>query len=322
MEQRGIVNMTRVMNLLTVVIVIAAVYFFSYQIQKLLSKFAQSMSKRVGTFATNKEFSINRYVYLHRTSIVAKVYNWLNEQLIAAGLKRIGVTPVGYALFWCIVSAVLSIVFKFVFGYSIILGIVTFMILMFIFMVLTRVFVSGQMERREADVMDALDLIIPEVGSGVKNAISRYQDNFAPSLQQDFKIFLSNIQDRGMSFEDSIIILSDSLGIIFKDFAQKAIFFEALGEEDMKGIFDDIVETNRQRRELRYHNNIAFTSLRTSFIISTLMTFGYFGFIMVTDSFSRYFFLKTNIGNALLVAIILIVFSVLSYIATIKSKSI
>ena len=170
--------------------------------------------------------------------------------------------------------------------------------------------------------MDALDLIIPEIGSGVKNAIARYVDNFSPSLQQDFKIFLSNIQDRGMSFEDAMFILADSLGNIFKDFAQKAVFYEALGEEDMRGIFDDIVETNRQRRELRYNNNLEFGVLRMSFIISSGITIGYFIFLMATDWFSRYFFLTTTWGNILLVAIVLTIFGVLSYIATIKSRAI
>ena len=191
-----------------------------------------------------------------------------------------------------------------------------------VFLVATRVFVAGKMEKREADVMDALDLIIPEIGSGVKNAIARYVDNFSPSLQQDFKIFLSNIQDRGMSFEDAMFILADSLGNIFKDFAQKAVFYEALGEEDMRGIFDDIVETNRQRRELRYNNNLEFGVLRLSFIISAGITIGYFIFLMATDWFSRYFFLTTTWGNILLVAIVLTIFGVLSYIATIKSRAI
>ena len=177
------------------------------------------------------------------------------------------------------------------------------------------------MERREEQVMDAIDLIIPELKNGVKNSIATYKDNFHPSLQGDFKSFLANIQDRGYSFPDAMFILSDSLGVIFKDFAQKSIFYEALGEPDMVDIFTDIVETNRLRRELRYTNNVAFGVLKTSFLISSLLTFGYFIFLMFTDTFSRQFFLTTDGGRILLVTILLVVFGVMSYITTIKSRA-
>ena len=116
-------------------------------------------------------------------------------------------------------------------------------------------------------------------------------------------------------------ILSDNLGIIFRDFAQKAIFYETLGEPDMVSIFDDIVETNRLRRELRYKNNIEFQTLKTSFVMSSVVTFGYFLFLMATDAFSRYFFLTTTPDIILLIVIILVVFGVLSYITTIKSRA-
>lgn len=314
--------MSRIILLITIVAIVAGVYFFSFQLQKFLSSAGTSISKKIGTFSTSREYAVQRYVYLHRSSLIAKLYNWINEQLIAAGMKRVGVTPVGYMLFWGTISAITAIVIGVICNLNVFLYVVIFFILVAVFLVATRVFVAGKMEKREADVMDALDLIIPEIGSGVKNAIARYVDNFSPSLQQDFKIFLSNIQDRGMSFEDAMFILADSLGNIFKDFAQKAVFYEALGEEDMRGIFDDIVETNRQRRELRYNNNLEFGVLRLSFIISAGITIGYFIFLMATDWFSRYFFLTTIWGNILLVAIVLTIFGVLSYIATIKSKAI
>lgn len=314
--------MSRIILLITIVAIVAGVYFFSFQLQKFLSSAGTSISKKIGTFSTSREYAVQRYVYLHRSSLIAKLYNWINEQLIAAGMKRVGVTPVGYMLFWGTISAITAIVIGIICNLNVFLYVVIFFILVAVFLVATRVFVAGKMEKREADVMDALDLIIPEIGSGVKNAIARYVDNFSPSLQQDFKIFLSNIQDRGMSFEDAMFILADSLGNIFKDFAQKAVFYEALGEEDMRGIFDDIVETNRQRRELRYNNNLEFDVLRLSFIISAGITIGYFIFLMATDWFSRYFFLTTTWGNILLVAIVLTIFGVLSYIATIKSRAI
>ena len=189
-------------------------------------------------------------------------------------------------------------------------------------LIMTRVMVSERMEKREADIMNAVDLIVPEAGNGIKNAIITYKDNFAPSLREDFSSFITNIQDRGYTFEDAMYILADNLGSVFKDFAQKAIYYEAVGEKEMLEIFSDITETNRLRRQLRDENSAAFITLKASFVVSVLMTLGYFIFLMFTDSFSRNFFLQETLGKILLIIIIFIVFMVLAYISTIKSKTI
>lgn len=313
--------MSQIIKLFCCIATVVLVYFFSFQLQVIIGKISLKFSKRVGTFSVNKEYAIQRYVFLHRNSPISKLYNWVNEQLIAIGLKRVGVTPVGYIIFWGIISVILTFVLQLFLGLDAFSSLFLCCILFVCILIMTRVLVAERMERRESDVMDAIDLIIPEVSGGVKNAILMYTDNFAPSLQSDFKAFVSNIQDRGYSFSDAMFILADSLGIIFKDFAQKAVFFEGLGEPDMIDIFADIVETNRLRRELRYRNNIKFGELKSSFIISSALTFGYFFFIMTTDDFSKHFFLTTMAGRLLLVVILLVVFGVLSYITTIKSRT-
>jgi hypothetical protein len=116
-------------------------------------------------------------------------------------------------------------------------------------------------------------------------------------------------------------MLSDSLGDVFKDFAQKAMYYEAMGE-DMQEIFTDITETNRLRRQIREENEQAFTELKTTFLVSVGMTFAYFVFLLITDDFSREFFLQKTVGKFLLIVILTIVFLVMSYITTIKSRAV
>lgn len=305
-----------------VVIAIIGVYFFSFQIQQNLAKFMNKFSKKIGTFSVSKEYSLQKYAYQHSRSPITKLYVWVNEQLIALGLKRQGVTVTGYLIFWGFAAVVLGTVISFIAKFGIFMTGIFWVVCFACMLIMTRVIVSERMEKREADVMNAIDLIVPEVGNGVKNAIVTYKDNFAPSLREDFLAFITNIQDRGYSFNDAMFILADNLGIVFQDFAQKAIYYEAIGEKEMIDIFSDITETNRLRRQLRDENNAAFMELKGSFIVSTLITCGYFGFIMVTDAFSRHFFLQVTFGKILLVVMILIVFLVLAYISTIKSKNI
>lgn len=305
-----------------VVAVIVVGYFLSFQAQKILAKGYKTFEKRLGSFTTRREYAIQRYVYQHRSSLAAKLYNWVNVQIIALGLKNLGVTPLGYLIFWGFVAFILTVIIALLSSMNIFMSTFFWGIIYACLLIMTRVVVSERMERRETDVMDSIDLIIPEIHNGVKNSILRYQDNFPLSLRPEFKSFVSNIQDRGYSFNDAMYILADQLGLIFYDFAQKAIFFEAIGEADMVDIFSDITETNRIRRELRDKNTTVFNGLKVSFIASAVITFGYFVFLIITDSFSRSFFLQNSIGKFLLIVIMLVVFGVLSFITTIKSRAI
>lgn len=296
------------------------VYFFSFQIQVQLSKFSSWFSRKIGVYSVTKEYYIQKYVYQHRKSPISRLYTWVNEQLIALGLKRQGVTPFGYVLFWGFVSIILGTVLVFILHLNFMFTVPFWCLTFFCLLVTTRVLVSERMEKREADIMNAVDLIVPEVRNGVKNAIIAYKDNFAPSLRDDFAAFISNIQDRGYSFDDAMYILADNLGIVFLDFAQKSIQYEKAGEYEMLDVFTDLTETNRLRRQLRDENTAIFAGLKTQFTVSVLMVVGYFLFLMVTDAFSRNFFLQNPVGQVMLIADVLIVFLVLAYISTIKSR--
>lgn len=298
------------------------IYFFSFQLQTTLAKLAKKFSEKLGVYSTSKEYALQRYVYQHSTSPVSKLYVWVNNQLAALGMKRLGVSVVGYLLFWAIIAFIMAIVLNVLTQMGLLFFPLMFLMIFVVTLVMTRVMVSERMEMREADIMNAIDLIVPEVHNGVKNAIVTYKDNFAPSVKDDFQAFITNIQDRGYTFDDAMYILADNLGLVFNDFAQKAIYFEAIGEREMVEIFADITETNRLRRQLRDENNNAFTSLKASFIVSAGMTFAYFIFLMFTDDFSRQFFLMSTVGKLLLIVIVGVVFAVLAYITTIKSKTI
>lgn len=303
-------------------IIIFMIYFFSFQLQVIFAKLLKKFSEKIGVYSTSKEYAMQRYVYQHSSSLIAKLYNWVNNQLVALGLKRLGVSVVGYLLFWAVISFIISVVLNLLTQMGVLFFPFMFLMIFVITLVMTRVMVSERMEMREADVMNAIDLIVPEVHNGVKNAIVTYKDNFAPSVKDDFQAFIINIQDRGYTFEDAMYILADNLGLVFNDFAQKAIYFEAVGEREMVEIFADITETNRLRRQLRDENNNQFAGLKASFVVSAGMTFAYFIFLMFTDDFSRTFFLTNTIGKFLLLIIVGVVFAVLSYITTIKSQTI
>ena len=303
-------------------VVIVGVYLFSYQIQARVAGLFRVISKKLGFFTVTQEYEIQRYIYQHPRSLVGVFYRWVNNQLVAVGLKRNNVTPLGYVLFWGVSSLFLSVILGLVLRMGFAFTGAIWLLFWAAMLIMTRVVVSERMERREMEVMDAIDLIVPEIHNGTKNAIIQYQDNFAPGIREDFKAFVANIQDRGYSFNNAMYILADNLGDVFRDFADKAIYYEDIGDNELLDIFTDLVETNRLRRELRERNNRKFTELRVTFIVSSIMTFCYFIFIVVTDQFSRQFLLQTQAGNVILLIILVIVFGVLAFISTIKSRAI
>lgn len=309
-------------KLLILVVALVLVYFFSYQILTTFSSVVKKFSERVGTYSVSREHYLQRFVYQHRSNLISVLYTWLNEQCIALGIKRQGVTPFGYFIFWAFVALVGGTVSSIVLEMGALFTPVFCLTFLVVELIMTRVVVSSRMQKREIDIMDAIDLIIPEIHRGVKNSIIIYQDNFKPSVIDDFKAFVSNVNDRGFSFEDAMYMLADSLGLVFTDFAQKAVYYEALGEPDMIEIFTDIVETNRFRRQLRDENEEKFTGLTVQFVASAAIVSIYFVFLMITDDFSRHFFLEKTTGKILLLVILLVIFGVLSFITTIKSSKI
>lgn len=304
------------------VITVVVVYFFSYQFQTKVSKIIGFIGKKFGTYTTTKEHALQKYVYQHKNSIVSKLYKWINQQLIALGMKSQGITPLGFFIFWGFASLILAVVLGFVLGTSLMFVSLLWFVLWGCMLIMTRVIVSEKIEKREMEVMDAIDLLVPELHNGVKNAIITYKDNVPAGIRDDFRAFVVNVQDRGFSFADAMYSLADGLGDVFLDFAEKSIYYESMGEKDLLDIFTDIVETNRLRRQLREKNNRRFRELKVTFIISSLMTFGYFLFLVSTDVFSRQFLLQSTGGNIILLIICIIIFGVMSFITTIKSRSI
>ena len=296
-------------------LIVVGVYFFSYQLQMLLG----GIVRHIGRRSQRADYNLRRYVFFHRGSLLAKFYTWENEQLISLGLRRNGITVMGALLFYAVVTF-LAWFFMCLFTQD--FDILLLPILYFLNVVIVRVAVSGKILKREAAVMNAEDIIVPQIRDVVMNAIRSQLNNFEPVVSFEFHIFVSDVTDRGMSFRDAMIILSDSLGPVFYDFAQKAIYFESSGDTSHLDLFSDILDTNRDRRESRALNAVVFIASRISFMVSAGITLGYLLFILATNSNVLNLFFYTKVGNRMLWFIILTIIAVLCYIQILSGRSI
>lgn len=264
--------------------------------------------------------SFSRTAQLNKYSMTYKIYHFFDEMIINLDMKKDNVTVTGLLVFILSISMSSGIVLSYIMN-SIALVIPIMAAFFYLVVVVLRFLGLIQYEQREAEIMDAVDLLVSDIRGGIYNAILKYQDSFHPNVKPYFLSFIDDIQNKGYSFKQAMGILNDKLGPNFTDFAQKAVLYEAKADETMEDIFSSIIETNRQRRTLRYINNLKFSELRTQFIVSFILIIGYGVFSALFDPFILQFLTQNYIGKCMLIGDIVVVAFVLSYLASIKAKS-
>lgn len=293
---------------------------------KFLSYFTRSrdvsegfLSRVLGRRMKRWNVLFERTSTLKKGSWIYKVNMYFKDIIINIGLEKDNVTPLGLIIFISSLSFSSSLAFVFFTG-EISLFIPAFLAMFYFIVVVFRFMSLVRYEKKEAEIMDTVDLIAMDVKGGVYNAILRYRNSFHQSLRPFFEEFIDNMQNKGYSFREAMLILNDRLGPNFTDFAQKAILYEEKADEDMADIFTAIVEVNRHKRTLRYQNNQKFSKLRLEFLIAIGVISAYAIFAVTTDPFMAHLFKNSFFGKVLLIIDVVAVTSVLAYISSIKSR--
>lgn len=262
---------------------------------------------------------IERITSIKKDTLTYRINAYFKEIIVNLDMEKDNVTPIGLITF--IVSVSFSFAFIFaVWSGEVLLSIPAFAAIFYFIVVIFRFMSLMAYEKKEAEIMDTEDLLAMDVKGGVYNAILRYRKSFHPNMKPYFEEFIDNIQHKGYSFREAMLVLNDRLGQNFTDFAQKAILYEEKADKDMDDIFSSIVEINRYRRTLRYENNKKFNQLRLEFILSMCVIGGYVIFSMISDPFLANFFKNTLFGKLLLLGDIVIITAVLAYLSSIKAK--
>lgn len=332
------------MRSLTNIIIISAVVFFFGVLFLYFSKiiaFFQSISigsdkayqMMLGRRLRSLQGSLEHHATLNKKSYLARADRYLQDIIVNLDMAKDGVTTIGLFFFILSISIISGVVVS-VFS-TLFLGLLTILASFYFTLTVIRFLSLMRFEKREASIMDTVDLLSMDISAGVQNAIERYTPVLNVSMQPYFRDFLDNIKFRGFGFEEAMLILSDRLGVTFYDFAHKAIVFEKRGKSkevkggkdqvgqsggDMVELFSAIIEVNRYRRQLRFEANKRFSSLRVSFLLSGAIIAGYGIFAIITDPYIRNFFLHRDIGTLVLILDSVIVSGVLSYMASIKAK--
>lgn len=309
---------------------IVALLVFGYVVmfnKKFLNKMAHStnvFSKAFYNLIGKRLFSLNqkvtRTISLNRQSVFYNVYKYFDDMLLNLDLVDDGVTVIGLLTFILCVALALACLLGYLLNMMGWLPIITGVVF-YLIVVIFRFTSLMRYERREADIMDAVDLLVSDIKGGVYNAVVRYKDSFNPRIRPYFLEFIDDVQRKGYSFKEAMLILNDKLGHNFTEFAHKAILYEERADKDMGEIFSPIIEQNRHRRTLRHINNIAFNELRMELIVSVLLIAGYVVFAIFMDKYLAVFLMRSMVGKVLIIIDIAAIAWVLTYIASIKAKT-
>ena len=316
-----------VVRVSAIIVVLALFGFIALYSNKIVNQLVSSKDfvnrwyyKLFGKSLRNFQERFSRTAQLNKGTSVYKIYHFFDDIIINLDMKKDNVTVTGLLIFISSISLIFSIVLVYM-TKSITMLIPLFSAIFYLIIVVLRFIGLTQFEKKEAEIMDAVDLLVSDVRGGIYNAILKYKESFAPNIRPYFMGFLDDIQNKGYSFRQAMGILNDKLGYNFTDFAQKAIIYEEKADKTMEDIFSTIVETNRQRRTLRDINNKKFTELRTQFVVSFLLILGYAFFSTLFDPFIFSFLTTNYFGKIMLVADIVVVAFVLSYLVSIKAKT-
>lgn len=308
-------------------IIVGAVIFIKYNamvlgwLGRLNKKLTSKLSGTVGSHmrVANKKFK--RTAELNINSVYYTIYRYFDSIIVNTGMHREGVTVAGLMAFLAFLSIVSTAICLFVFDLAF-LAIPALAVFFLLYLILFRYASLTRVEHNEEVIMDAIDLLVSDVKSGIFNSIIKYKDSFDESIRKFFIECIDNVQNKGYSFSAAMDILTDQLGYSFSDFASKAVYFESKREDGSEGIFGAIIELNRQRRILRRENAIAFRAIKTNLIVSFVMIFLFALYTGFTEPTISNILTNTIFGRLMIIADVGIIALVINYVTSIRARMI
>ena len=287
---------------------------------KLLNVISNLFNKLMGRRVKDFNTKILRSAYLNKETLEYRVVREFEDLIMNLDLHKDGVSVAGLMFFMAVSALILTLGLNSLFslGALIAIGYVAIFIILFIMFKLVSL---TNLERREEMIMDAVDFLVSDIKGGVFNAMMRYEHSFNPDIRPYFSECIDDIRNKGASFEEAMLKLNAALGITFTDFAYKSIIYEAKADDGLEDLFSSIIETNRNRRNLRYINNIEFNNLKVEFLGSMGLIAAYIVYSVMTDEWTMNFLSTNNFGKFLIILDVIIIAAVLAFITNIKAKS-
>lgn len=309
--------------LLVIFAIIVAIRLLRIDVIQIVVRFFDYLVYRIGIFINDKETKLKRELEIGKINDKyrkVKLYRFMNDLIIDLGVKRLGVTPYSFTFLVLLGSLILSILLcNAAFG-SLALAIIVYPIITVAVVCILYTKANMAHDLRIEAVIEAENIISNSVKDGVVVAV-RNSINLIPEMvRTDFRDFLDNIEHKNYHIRTALLELNNNLGSISDDFIKKCIEFEIQEEHGIAGMFQDIVELNNIKTELRTEMKRNFEKIFGDFVIGALMIFVFLGGVLLIFDNVADFYFNNIIGQIIIIIDILIVIGEFVFITYLRAK--
>lgn len=279
-----------------------AIFILEIRVSELLKKLYSVSLKFTGNKIRQQEEKFSReneIGIINNKKMKYKMYKFFDEMTIDLGLKRSGITPYELLFLTIVGSLLLSLLFSILVFGNALLGVLAFPIVTL--GVICGCYTKANLARdaRIEAVYEAENIISNNISGGVKQAVEASFDALPKEVKVEFRDFLNNLSDMmyiGIALKD----LNNKLGTVSDDFIDKCYKFELEEEHGTIGIFQDVVEINNMKSQLRLKMKKAFEEVVTEFILASCIILVFLLGVMIIYPFIMDFYLKNTIGQIIL----------------------
>lgn len=297
------VAVTTSVFVIIILAVILAVKVFQINIWHTLIKIYEVLTDLVGKRIQSKEKKYDRDtrigIYNDKTKKV-KIYKFLNDLIIDLGIKKKGATPYTFLFIVMVCSAFTSLLAAYILFKSAFMGMVMFPLMSVFILCVCYTKANLAHDKRIDSVIDAENTIANAIKSGIVPAVRNNIDMIDESIRMEYQQFLDAVDQRNVYVKTALLELNNNLGSISDDFIKKCIVFEYEEEDGLAGMFQDIVELNNLKIELRNDMKRQFEEVTTQFILSAAMIVCFLGGIMAYYPFIAEFYFRNALGQLII----------------------
>lgn len=276
-----------------------------------LAKYRIVKRNIINTEQMKKEYRAFQEVKGYRS----KLFDFFQD--IISDLEYKDVTPQGMWLGMLLITS-LGAAAVYVYTHSILMAVLSYPVILIQVAAVLYLMSRLSHEQRVVSIMDALDLICPLIETnGVTRSIELSIEYMDPMVQKYFEEFILHVREQNYYFGEAMDILCGDLGIVFKDFAKKAIIYNENPVEGSADIFLDVIDSNADMRMILELKKREFEKINFEFAGSFMIITIFVAIMMFMNEPFKDFYLTTYFGRTLLIgslSIVSIIFSVLQYL--------
>lgn len=298
------------------------IFMLNIHIGDLVKKIWRGTIKVSGKFIKYNEDKFSREYEIGLISNKKFRYKWykfLDELTIDLGLKLQGVSPYEFLFIVTVFSVIISLIITLLLFNNIWLTIFATGIVFCGVMCGCYTKANLAHDARIEAVIEAENILSNSMNGGIKPAVTSTFDSLPKEVKNEFRDFLNNLEDM-MYISTALIDLNNKLGSIADDFIQKCIKFELEEEHGTVGVFQDVVEINNIKTQLRMRMKKSFEEVTTEFVIGALMILLFLTGVLVVYPDIRNFYLHNTLGQIIILIDALILVGEFVYITWLRAQ--